>query len=321
MSERPLVSVVMSVYNGEEYLGKALDSVLAQEGVEFEVVVVDDGSSDGSGDLLEERASSDPRLRVIRQPNGGLTRALIRGCKEARGDLIARQDADDVSLPGRLEKQARAMLADPSLAMVSCWARAVAPGGERLWVNRHDADPVEARRQLLLERRGPPGHGTVMFRKSIYEAVGGYRPQFWFAQDSDLWLRLAEVGGFLCLPEVLYENRIGDTNISTRWRRIQRRFGDFGHACRQCRLRGEPEERLLREAADLARKVAGAEVRSSGRRAAGSYMIGRWLLRERNPAALQYFERAVEREPWNLKARAGGLLARLLRGLRSGEVD
>ena len=102
MISLPEVSIVMSVYNGACYLRAAVESVLDQQGVSFEFVVVDDGSTDESGAILDEYATRDPRLRVIHQQNTGLTQALIRGCSEARGEFIARQDADDVSLPGRL---------------------------------------------------------------------------------------------------------------------------------------------------------------------------------------------------------------------------
>ena len=118
MSE-PVVSVVISVFNAGALLPQAMRSVLDQEGVDFEIVVVDDGSTDGSGEALDRYAREDPRVRVLHQENAGLTKALIRGCSQARGELIARQDVDDVSLPGRLEKQARLLRSDPSLAMVS----------------------------------------------------------------------------------------------------------------------------------------------------------------------------------------------------------
>ena len=93
----PEVSVLMSVYNGARYLRAAIESVLSQQGVDFELLAVNDGSTDKSGSILDEYAARDPSVRVIHQENLGLTRALIRGCNEARGRFIARQDADDVS--------------------------------------------------------------------------------------------------------------------------------------------------------------------------------------------------------------------------------
>ena len=102
MSEKVVVSVVMSVYNGAKYLRESVESVLSQEGVAFEFIIVNDGSTDDSGIILAEYAARDDRIRIIEQENTGLTRALIRGCDEAQGKYIARQDADDISMPNRL---------------------------------------------------------------------------------------------------------------------------------------------------------------------------------------------------------------------------
>src|SRR4051812_12365063 len=119
MSGGPVVSVVTSVHNGAAYLRDSLHSVLDQEGVAFEVIALDDGSTDGTPDILRQLAAGG-RLRVISQENQGLTRALHTGCLAARGEFIARHDADDRSLPGRLAKQAALLRADPSLSMASC---------------------------------------------------------------------------------------------------------------------------------------------------------------------------------------------------------
>jgi glycosyltransferase involved in cell wall biosynthesis len=100
----PRISVVTSVYNGERYLRESLESVLSQEGVDLELIVVDDGSEDSTPEILADSATRDPRLRVLTQENRGLTVALIRGCAEARGEFIARHDLDDLSLPGRLRR-------------------------------------------------------------------------------------------------------------------------------------------------------------------------------------------------------------------------
>src|SRR6056297_3621885 len=105
MSARPDVSVVMSVYNNADSLPAALESILSQEGVALEFIVIDDGSTDGSGTILDEAAARDPRLKVIHKQNEGLTKALIEGCAMASAPWIARQDADDLSLPGRLKAQ------------------------------------------------------------------------------------------------------------------------------------------------------------------------------------------------------------------------
>ena len=120
MSAPPQVSVVMSVYNGANHLSETLDSVLSQEDCDFEFIVVNDGSTDGTTRVLDDYAKRDKRLRVIHQENTGLTRALIRGCSEACGKFIARQDSGDISLPGRLKMQMNVLGGDIQAAFVSC---------------------------------------------------------------------------------------------------------------------------------------------------------------------------------------------------------
>src|SRR5262249_20822617 len=149
------------------------------------------------------------------------TEALIAGCAAARGRFIARHDSDDVSLPGRLERQADLLTSDPALAMVSCGTRAIGPGGETLFENHRRADPADATRRLREERLGPGAHGSVMFRADAYRRVGGYRAPFRYAQDWDLWLRLTEVGRFDHVPEVLYAYRVTPDSISGLKRRQQ----------------------------------------------------------------------------------------------------
>ena len=136
MSTYPEVSVVMSVYNGASHLAATLDSILSQEGVELEFIVVNDGSSDKSGQILNDYAQRDSRLRIIHQENTGLTRALIRGCDAARGEFIARQDAGDISLPGRLKSQVAVLRDREDCVFVSCWTDVVGPKGEFLYTSR-----------------------------------------------------------------------------------------------------------------------------------------------------------------------------------------
>ena len=119
MTASPNISVVMGVYNGAANLRDTVQSVLSQEGVDLEFVIVDDGSTDSTPVLLEEVARTDRRVRVARQSNLGLTRALIRGCAEARGEFIARQDCGDLSLPGRLLTQIRTMESHPDATLMS----------------------------------------------------------------------------------------------------------------------------------------------------------------------------------------------------------
>src|SRR5262245_21944801 len=210
MSTYPEVSVVMSVYNGASHLAATLDSILSQEGVELEFIVVNDGSRDKSGQILNEYAQRDSRLRIIHQENTGLTRALIRGCGTARGEFIARQDVGDLSLPGRLARQRVILDAEPDVVMVSCATRYVGPSEEEVYTVAQSSEELEeGLRQLTIEKmRGPSSHPSVMLRRSTYEQVGGYRAAFPVAQDLDLWMRISEVGRCLAMPEVLYQVKL-----------------------------------------------------------------------------------------------------------------
>ena len=127
----PLVSVVMGVFNAAAALEGSLQSLLAQTGVEVEIIAVNDGSRDASGSLLDEWAARDGRLRVLHQENLGLTAALRRACAAARGKFIARHDADDVSLPGRLEAQVRYLEAHPEIPTLGPAGGGVTPTRQR----------------------------------------------------------------------------------------------------------------------------------------------------------------------------------------------
>src|SRR5215216_1853187 len=133
MTAKPNVSVVMSVYNGASSLQETIDSILAQEGVSLEFIIVNDGSTDESPQILEEYAKCDSRFKIIHQQNQGLTKALIWGCVEAKAEYIARQDAGDISLPGRLAKQLALASKNPDAAFVSCGTRFLGPGREHLY--------------------------------------------------------------------------------------------------------------------------------------------------------------------------------------------
>jgi len=304
---RPTVSVVMSVFNDERYLPEAAQSILLQEGVTFEFVVVDDGSTDRSAEILAALGARDGRMHVIRRPNEGLTAALIRGCEAARGRYIARQDADDLSLPGRLARLARRLDEDPRLVFVSSWAQRIGPEGEVFGEIRRPADPEEATRLLLDANTGPPGHGSVMFRADAYRKVGGYRPQFYYGQDGDLWLRLAEHGLLAYEQEVLYAYRYTPDGISTARRPIQRRFGRLARACRVARREGRPEDALLQEVASLRERAMALRLREGGRVgrrrvAAAHYQIGAGLRARGDARAREYFRRAVKAYPLHWRA-------------------
>lgn len=295
----PGVSVVMSAFNDARTLPAALASILSQEGVELEFIVVDDGSTDGSAAILDEAAKTDSRLKVVHKKNEGLTRALIDGCARASAPWIARQDADDVSQPGRLAALLDLARRHPEAVLLASAARCVGPRGERLREVPVETDPARAREQLLAARTGPPAHGSAMFSRVAYEAVGGYRACFFYGQDSDLWMRLAERGGVAYLAEPLYAYRWDPGAISGAGRSLQRKFGRWGQACRRARAAGRSEEPWLRAAARLAADIRAGRVRKTraGDRALGLYHAG-CLLEHADPAgARAYFRQALAADP------------------------
>jgi len=294
------VSVVMGVFNGSATLAETLGSVLSQEGCSLEFIVVDDGSTDDTGRILSDWAARDTRLRVFSQPNAGLTRALIRGCDEARGEFIARQDAGDLSLPGRLSRQVQALRADTQSAAATCHTEFVGPLDEPLYVSRVGEQELnDSLRRGTSPLRGPSHHGSVTMRRTAYVAAGGYRPQFHFAQDLDLWTRLSEHGHFVVVDEALYRARLAPGAISGTHTTEQRRLAQFIAQATALRRSGRDEAAALDEAARV-RPVPAAN--KAARLARGNYFIGSCLLASAPGSARSYFREAVRQDPLHWRA-------------------
>src|SRR5439155_19955745 len=157
----------------EATLAAAVDSILSQTRDDFELLAIDDGSSDGSRGILEAAAARDPRVRVLAQAHQGITQSLIRGVSEARGVYVARQDADDLSEPQRFEKQT-SWLESHELGAVGTATLIINSHGEPTgqFPVRFGADSV---RKGLMAVATAPVHGSLMFRRDCLEAVGGYR--------------------------------------------------------------------------------------------------------------------------------------------------
>jgi hypothetical protein len=197
------VSVVMPVRDAETTLGAAIDSILAQSYADLELIVVDNGSTDGSRAVAAARARGDRRVRLLLEPEPGIVPALDRGLAQAGGDLIARMDADDVSLPDRLRRQVDFLARHPAIDTVGTGIVLVTPGtADR--VSLLPTDPRVIRRKLAsLNTRFMVAHPTVLMRRRALLAAGGYRRLFPHAEDYDLWLRMSERGALSNLPEPL----------------------------------------------------------------------------------------------------------------------
>ncbi len=206
MNPAPPITVLLAVYNGQQYLREALDSILAQTFTDFEFLIIDDGSTDLTLPILREYEKRDPRIRLVSRPNKGLTNTLNEGLSLARGEFLARMDADDFAMPARFEKQIAYLREHPDCVLL----------GSRVLLMDPDGLPI---REMCLERtheqidsahlnRGwPIVHPATMMRMSALSQIGGYRDEFNTLEDLDLFLRLAEVGQLANLPELLLRYR------------------------------------------------------------------------------------------------------------------
>ncbi len=202
----PRLSVVMPVHNAGPYLDTSIESILAQTFTEFELVALDDRSTDGSAGHLRDWAKRDPRIRLVESPTKlGPPRSADRVVRESRAAVCARMDADDVSCPTRLAVQLEVLQANPDAILVGTLWEGIDASG-RL---------VRPRDRSRLTRRSsfaPFAHGSIMFRREAFEAVGGYRPACAYWEDLDLYLRMATRGRILVVPTPLYRYRFHDAS-------------------------------------------------------------------------------------------------------------
>lgn len=218
MHGRPRISVVLPAYNAQRYLDEALSSVLAQTFDDFECLVVDDGSTDRTATLIARHAGTDGRVRPLRTAHVGVVEALNAGLREARGDLVARMDADDVCEPHRYERQVAFLQENSECVAVGSWVRLIDPYGLEL----NEVRPATEHEQIdahLLEANGwAIFHPTVMMRREAVSQAGGYRSQYQWSEDIDLFLRLAEIGRLANLPEALlrYRQHMSSVNRTRR---------------------------------------------------------------------------------------------------------
>lgn len=206
MSE-PSLAVLMSVYNQRPFIDEALNSILTQSIREFEFIIVDDGSSDGSTEVIAKAAARDSRIRFVPvEQNIGLAAALNAGLKLCEAEFVARMDGDDISAPDRLEKQLKYIVEHKLDVLGSSYRRMGGYGmvprrGVKMFPAQHD-DIVRA-----LPLSNQICHPAVMMRRSAVLAVGGYDPRFRLAQDYDLWLRMIGTARFGNMPEALLSMR------------------------------------------------------------------------------------------------------------------
>jgi glycosyltransferase involved in cell wall biosynthesis len=197
----------MPAYNAERYAAAAVESILAQTFRDFEFLIVDDGSTDGTRAILERYAAADPRIRLVSRPNTGYVVALNEMLARARGEFIARMDSDDISMPTRLERQLAYLDANPDCVMVGSRVRIIDPDGRPLTVMGDALTHEEIDAALMAARGQMVYHPSVVFRRGPLLAVGPYRLEYEPSEDMDIFLRLAEVGRVVNLAEPLLEYR------------------------------------------------------------------------------------------------------------------
>jgi len=218
LSRTPAISVLLPVRDAGPYLPACIRCLQCQTHGDFEVVVVDDGSADGSGAVLDDWARSDARVRVLHREAEGLVPALNAGLQRCRGALVARMDADDLCAPQRLELQARAFDADPDLDVVSCRVTIFPRRGMSEGLRSYEAwlNGLQTHESILRQRfvESPLAHPSVAARRRVLLDVGGYRDCGW-PEDHDLWLRLAAAGArFGQRPERLLLWRDHDARLT-----------------------------------------------------------------------------------------------------------
>jgi GT2 family glycosyltransferase len=201
----------MPVYNGERHLAEAIDSILAQSYSDFELAVVNDGSTDRTAEIVASRR--DDRIVVVDNgENLGLSKSLNIGFRRARGSLLARLDADDIAEPQRLARQVAEMDHRPALAMVTSWFVEIDDEGHRGVVGRPPSDAISLRWRLLFGNPIPPS--TVMLRRDALADAAAHDESLSYAMDYDLWCYIARAGRVTTVEEVLVQYRKGSDSMT-----------------------------------------------------------------------------------------------------------
>lgn len=246
MDTKIVVSVLMPVFNGEKYLAEAIESILNQTYSDFEFIIINDGSTDSTAEILERYRQRDRRIKIYNQSNQGLVASLNRGINLAQGVYIARMDADDISLPVRLQLQVDYLKKYPDIGLAGTGCFIIDAQGKSLDTVSVTFEPHTLK--TLINETNQFTHGSVVFRKSCTDQVGPYRESFRYAQDYDLWLRIADRFGLGNIPEPLYKWRLTFDSISVKKITEQKNYAIFAQElaierkrCGSDRLQREPK--------------------------------------------------------------------------------
>jgi glycosyltransferase involved in cell wall biosynthesis len=216
----PTLSVNMIAYNTARYVAEAVESILCQTYPDFEFIIIDDGSTDGTGAILERYAARDARIRLVRRENRGIVASRNEALALSTGEFVAVMDSDDVALPDRLERQVTFLREHPDVVCVGGWLELIDGAGRRLIQFQTPTDDAWLQ-QRALRGRTPMTGPTMTMRRQDVEVVGRYRPGYDPTEDLDLLLRLGERGHLVVLPQVVLRYRLHDQSISVRQQRRQ----------------------------------------------------------------------------------------------------
>jgi hypothetical protein len=234
------VSVVMSVFNGQAFLVEAVESILGQTFRDFEFVIVDDGSTDGTAEILDRFARQDERIRILRHANKGRAESLNAGIGLANGKYIARMDADDIALRIRLEEQIRFMEEHPDVGLLGGAFELISDNGTRLMKTvSFPTEDLDIKSALLVDN--PICHPTVVMRKAVFEPSGGYRKALVDADDYDLWLRISEKSRLANVGTCVLQYRIHPDQVSIKAMRHQKECFLAARVAAALRSQGLPD--------------------------------------------------------------------------------
>jgi len=231
----------MAVYNSEKYVREAVDSILNQTFKSFEFIIINDGSTDKTQEILE--SYNDPRIVITHQKHMGLTKSLNKGIALAKGKFIARQDADDISLPDRLEKQIEFLELHKDIALLGTAAKIIDIRGFYLRTVRYPTDHSSL--SIAINHSNQFWHGSVMFRRQSFLELGGYQEILFTAQDYDLWLRFVEKFKVANLSDPLYKYRLNYLSLSFKKIVYQRRMAIFAKELARARKKGIKEKQII----------------------------------------------------------------------------
>ena len=207
MSSSPKVSVVLPVYNAKRHLKPALESLLCQSFRDFELIAIDDGSTDGSSAVLAKYAQQDERIKILTQNNEGLVSALNRGIKESQSNYIARMDADDIAAPERLSLQFNYMESHPECVVLGSWVTFIDDAGLPFFNYKTNTSHKTILKDILQGNGGAIIHPSLFIRRQALVDIGGYDPKCKHFEDFDLYLKLIDYGTFYNIPEYLLQYR------------------------------------------------------------------------------------------------------------------